>query len=98
MAWTCTACRVLVPLDTEGCPQCGTFKDSWTVLADKTRHFAVELKKYEVWRATGTEPVPPGDEKLAPETLAVDEVSSATSLPKGTVAGLKARGLLPAPS
>src|SRR5687767_9653699 len=97
MAWTCNTCRVVVTLDTEGCPQCGALKDSWTVLADKTRAFAVDLKKYEVWRAEGPDPVRPGDPCLSPARLVVAATEEAIALPKSMAASLAQQGLVPAP-
>jgi hypothetical protein len=97
VAWTCNTCRVDVPLDTEGCPSCGALKAAWTVVTDKTRTFAIELKKWELWRGEGDEPVAPDDPAVQPATMPVAEAEEALALPREAVASLAARGLLPAP-
>ena len=57
MPWNCQACQTTVETDGETtCPKCGTGKNSWTLVSDRTRTFAVTARaKAKYFRATGGE-------------------------------------------
>lgn len=97
MAWTCSTCSTEVAIDTEACPGCGSLKASWTVVPESTRTFALELKRFELWRGEATDPVAAGSPEAAPGRVAVSSAEEVVALAKSKVAALAGQGLAPAP-
>jgi hypothetical protein len=95
--WDCQACKTTIATDEEiVCPKCGTGKNAWTLVANKTRTFAVTARvKAKYYRATGDK-VLKKDEADYP-SFPLEEVSEAFSVEKDAIRQLAHYDHVPAP-
>ncbi len=92
MPWSCPTCAAALADDVPACPVCGAAKESWTLVAEKTRALVLSGARARLEARVGllTEPLPADDPRGRGFATRLAEVCPV--LPKAELVALISRG------